>query len=132
MLEINLKLFVDKDTVPSILGTSLKPFVNTCTLTLTFAVGTNSEWKPMNRDSQKAKALNSSNTDSPGSTSNELDHLRKNTSQQEQIIRLTGQINIVLINDKKNLLPDLLNKFQHREMLFIKSKHNSPMTHHRF
>ena len=50
-LESNLKPFVDKETVPSTLGTSLNPFVNTCTLTLTFTMETNPEWKSKNSNS---------------------------------------------------------------------------------
>ena len=37
-LEINLKPFVEKQAIPSTLGTSFKPFVSTCTLTVPFTL----------------------------------------------------------------------------------------------
>ena len=145
---------MDNETVPSTLWTSLKPFVNTGRLTLTFAAGTNSEWKFINRDPHTDKIFNSLNSahtmithqilmciESQGSISTRLEHLRKNTLQQEQIIRLTGHINVELGNDKKNLLTDLLELWQYKEILSIETKPNSrgdrvmdtlPMTYHKF
>ena len=46
---------------------------------------------------------------------------RKNTLQDEQLIRLKGYINVGFPNDKKNMPTDLLEFWPHREMLSIKS-----------
>ena len=46
-------------------------------------------------------------TDCQGSFSNKLDQLRKSTSQDEQLIRLKGNISTGFSCDKKNLLTDL-------------------------
>ena len=60
-------------------------------------------------------------TESQGSISNKLDQLRKSTSQDEQLIRLKGYINVGFPNDKKNMPTDLLEFWPHREMLSIES-----------
>ena len=59
--------------------------------------------------------------ESSNGISNKLDRLRKNTSQDEQLIRLKGYINIGFPNDKKNMPEDLFEFWPHREMLSIKS-----------
>ena len=60
-------------------------------------------------------------TESQGSISNKLDHLRKSTLQDEQLIRLRGYINVGFPNDKNNMPEDLLEFRPHREMLSIES-----------
>ena len=88
---------------------------------MTFTLGANPKWQPMNREEHSNKAFNSS--EPPGSTSNKQDQQRKNTSQQEQIIRPTGQINIELINDNQNLLLDPSDSWHHMEIPPIDSRH---------
>ena len=136
-METILQPFVDDETGLSTLGTCLQPFDNSTSMTslklsekpivsicmLTLTVGANPEWQPMNREEHSNKAFNSSELS--GSICNKLDHPRKNTSQQEQNIRLTGQINIELVNDNQNLLLDLSDSWHHVETLPINSRHIS-------
>ena len=56
-----------------------------------------------------------------GSFSNMLQCVRESTVQDEQLTRLKGYINTGFPCDKKNLLTDLHEFWQHREMLSIKS-----------
>ena len=67
----------------------------------------------------KAQVLMS--RDTQGSFSNKLQHLRKSTSQDEQLTRLKGYINTGSLCDKKNLPTDLQEFWLHKEMLSIKS-----------
>ena len=46
-------------------------------------------------------------TECQGSLSNKLNQLRENTSQDEQLIRLKGYINVGFPNDKINMPTDL-------------------------
>ena len=59
--------------------------------------------------------------ESQGSFSNKLDQLRKRTVQDEQLTRLRGYISTGFSCDKKNLLTDLHEFWQHKEMLSIES-----------
>ena len=60
-------------------------------------------------------------TESQGGISNKLDHLRKSTLQDEQLIRLRSYINVGFRNDKKNMPEDLLEFWPRREMVSIES-----------
>ena len=55
------------------------------------------------------------------SFSNKLDQLRKSTAQDNQLTRLSRYINTGFLCDKKNLLTDLHEFWNHREALSIKS-----------
>ena len=54
--------------------------------------------------------------------SNKLDQLRKSTVQDNQLTRLSCYINTGFLCDKKNLLTDLHEFWNHREALSIKSR----------
>ena len=58
-------------------------------------------------------------TESQSSISNKLDQLRKSTSQNEQLIRFKGYINVGFPNDKKNLPTDLYEFWPHKGILYI-------------
>ena len=53
------------------------------------------------------------------SFSNKLDQLRKSTAQDNQLTRLSHYINTGFLCDKKNLLTDLHEFWNHREALSI-------------
>ena len=61
------------------------------------------------------------NVESQSSFSNKLDHLRKNTAQDDQLTRLRGYINTGFPCDKKNLPTDLQEFWPHKEMLSVES-----------
>ena len=52
---------------------------------------------------------------------NKLQHLRKSTSQDEQLTRLKGYINMGILCEKKNLSIGLHEFWPHKEMLSIES-----------
>ena len=56
------------------------------------------------------------------SFSNKLDQVRKSTAQDNQLTRLSRYINTGFPHDKKNLLTDLHEFWNHREALSIKSR----------
>ena len=60
--------------------------------------------------------------ESQSSFSNKLDQLRKSTAQDNQLMRLSHYINTGFPCDKKNLLTDLHEFWNHREALSIKSR----------
>ena len=60
-------------------------------------------------------------TDCQGSFSNKLQHFRESTLQDEQLTRLKGYIDTGFLCEKKNLLTDLYEFWQHKEMLSIES-----------
>ena len=60
--------------------------------------------------------------ESESSFSNKLDQLRKSTAQDNQLTRLSCYINMEFPCDKKNLLTDLHEFWNHREALSIKSR----------
>ena len=60
-------------------------------------------------------------TESQGSFSTKLQHVRESTVQDEQLTRLKGYINTGFPCDKKNLPTDLHEFISHREMLSIGS-----------
>ena len=60
--------------------------------------------------------------ESQDSFSNKLDQLRKSTAQDNQLTRLSHYINIGFPRDKKNLLTNLHEFWNHREALSIESR----------
>ena len=58
-------------------------------------------------------------TDTQGNFSNKLQHLRKSTSQDQQLTRFKGNINTGFPCDKKKMPTDLHEFWPHKEMLSI-------------
>ena len=113
----------------STLGTELKPFMDTCTpkpskdthkkgrMTATIGM-TGITLKTVNMITTHI-LMSVSPQDS---FSKKLDQLRKSTAQGNQLTRLSHYINTGSPCDKKNLLTDLHELWNHRETLSIKSR----------
>ena len=126
------------------LGTKLKPFMDTCTFTLgtdqqQFVDTDQKPFKPFTNICKKHNGMTAMiaitlrtvnmitthilmSVQPQDSFSNKLDQLRKRTAQDNQLTRLSHYINTGFPCDKKNLLTDLHEFWNHREALSIESR----------